>query len=145
VHRLDRDARGVVVLAHTREAAREFSQLLRDGRVYKRYRVRVRGDLGPRAGERGSIANRIRGREARSAYRVISYDPETDTSEATVEMTRGRFHQIRIHFAQAGYPLVGDRQHGPREERQGAVLALCAEEIRFESRLLGQTVRAVLE
>ena len=110
----------------------------------KRYRVSVQGDLQKRTGHEGVISGAVRGRPAESTYRILGYDADRDMSEVEVQMKTGRYHQIRVHFAEEGFPLAGDRQHGGRMSGEGP-LALCAEEVRFTSRMLGREVRGVVE
>lgn len=109
VHRLDREAAGLMLVAHTREAAARLSRLFRENRIEKHYQVRVRGRLEATA---GTIASPLDGKPARTDYTVSGYDTDTDTTEAWVTIASGRLHQIRRHFALTGHPVMGDPRYG---------------------------------
>jgi len=130
VHRLDMDTSGLIMIAR-REPARLFlSQELKARRVNKRYLVLVRGrvvpeqgiieaPLGRNPGNRKKMAVVPGGREARTSYRVLRHMEGFSLVEASPET--GRTHQIRVHFASLGHPVVGDRLYGaksPLFERQ---------------------------
>jgi len=124
VHRLDRDTSGVMVVARTRAAHEHLARQFRARAIEKTYwglvRGRVRQDEGmltwsvgrdPVARKRMSITS-TRGRDATTAYRVLER-----VGGATVLDLRpktGRTHQIRVHVAAMGHPLVGDRVYGGR-------------------------------
>lgn len=111
VHRLDREASGLVIIAHDRPAAGALSRLFAERRITKRYRLEVRGRLGPQ-GSSGRIDLPLDGRIAATDYRVMSYNSATGTSVVEADMRTGRKHQIRRHFAMAGFPVMGDPSYG---------------------------------
>lgn len=111
VHRLDREASGLVIIAHDRTAAGTLSRLFAERRIIKRYRAEIRGRVEPE-GSSGRIDLPLDGRIAATDYRVVSCDSTTDTSVVEVEMATGRKHQIRRHFAMAGFPVMGDPSYG---------------------------------
>ena len=111
VHRLDREAVGLMMIAHSQEAAARLSRLLQDGEVSKAYRIQVKGDLAAQS-PRGRIDAPLDGRAALTEYVVENYDPALDCSTVTVTIGTGRLHQIRRHFAGLGYPVMGDPKYG---------------------------------
>jgi len=130
VHRLDKNTSGLIVVAKNDAAQQNISAQIKARSVTKRYLVLVVGHLSP---DRGIIeapigrdpGNRKRmavvsgGREARTQYRVIKYMDNYTLLEVSPET--GRTHQIRVHFAAIGYPVVGDEVYGTRSpflERQ---------------------------
>lgn len=125
VHRLDRETSGCLVVAKRRSALRALHELLREGRVEKRYLALVRGhwDLGQvrledrlrktvRGGERVVTVD-ASGKAAASIFRPIEIGAEASLLE--VRIMTGRTHQIRVQAAEAGHPLAGDDRYGERE------------------------------
>lgn len=111
VHRLDREAAGLVLIAHDRPSAGAFSRMFAERTVVKRYRVEVRGRVGPESSA-GRIDLPLDGRAAATEYTVARYDPTTDTSLVEIVMRTGRRHQVRRHLAMAGFPVMGDPRYG---------------------------------
>lgn len=131
VHRLDRGASGVLVLARTAEAARVLQTQLEDGGAEKRYLALVRG--APAA--EGVIDHPIPRREdgprvpAVTAYRcratvtlpVVGGDGRARAQAYALVEARprsGRLHQVRRHLKHAGHPLVGDVNYGRSEHNR---------------------------
>jgi tRNA pseudouridine32 synthase/23S rRNA pseudouridine746 synthase len=108
VHRLDREASGLMLLAHNRDAAARLSRLFREGAVDKGYRVQVLG----RPAERGLIDLPLDGKPARTHYQVSSYDELSDRAVLEVRLDTGRLHQIRRHLDALGHPVIGDPRYG---------------------------------
>ncbi|MGE0081269.1 MAG: RluA family pseudouridine synthase [Thiohalomonadaceae bacterium] len=120
VHRLDREALGLMVLAHDREAAARLSALFAGNDVAKHYRVQVRGQL---QGE-GRIEQPLDGKSARTDYRVLAYDAAGDVTTVEVRLHSGRLHQIRRHMAAPGHGVMGDPRYGTgNKNREGLRLA----------------------
>jgi tRNA pseudouridine32 synthase/23S rRNA pseudouridine746 synthase len=112
VHRLDREAAGLMLIAHTPKAAAALSALFAaqdaSARIRKLYRVEVKG-LAP---ERGEIADPLDGKAALTRYTRVAVDTLRNSSTLEVELITGRKHQIRRHFAQTGLPVLGDPAYG---------------------------------
>ncbi len=139
VHRLDMDTSGIIVVAKNRAAQADLSAQFAERTVAKTYLVLVRGRLTPEKGiidaaigrdraNRQRMAVSAKGREARTDYRVVRY--AGDYTLAEIKPETGRTHQIRVHLAAIGYPVVGDATYGvkaPFLERQ----FLHAHRIRF--------------
>jgi 23S rRNA pseudouridine1911/1915/1917 synthase len=124
VHRLDTETSGVLLVARTQAAYEALRRQFTERRVHKEYRAVVHGEV-LRAGEiRSAIAHtrghtRMRvcraqetgGRPALTRYQPLErYGPLTLLA---VEITTGVMHQIRVHLASIGHPVVGDRLYGP--------------------------------
>lgn len=136
VHRLDREASGLVIVAHDRGAAAALSRLFAERRILKRYRVELRGQLVP---AEGRIALPLDGKPAVTEYVRRAYDPATDVSVVDAVMHTGRKHQIRRHFALAGAPVMGDPLYG-RKNKNAAGLKLRAWRIEFAHPFSGKPV-----
>ncbi len=113
VHRLDRAASGLMLLAHTKAAAAKLSGLFRTRGVTKRYRVKVRGHF---CREIICIDTPLDDKPARSCVVLLAYDQDRDQSLLEVDIETGRKHQIRRHLAGIGFPVVGDRLYGGGKE-----------------------------
>lgn len=126
VHRLDRAANGLIVIAHEKKAAAALSALFQNRSIEKRYQITVHGDFSRCLNGAESAINdsSIDDRHAVSHFALVSYDPLTDRSILDVSIETGRKHQIRRHSAELGYPVVGDRLHG--REKDSENLQLCA-------------------
>lgn len=111
VHRLDREASGLMLIAHDKGAAAAFSQLFQGGEMIKHYRAAVRG-LPCAVGDGGLLAGPLDGKAARTEYRVAAYDPTSDISLLLVTLFTGRKHQIRRHLAGIGHAVLGDPCYG---------------------------------
>jgi 23S rRNA pseudouridine1911/1915/1917 synthase len=124
VHRLDRDTSGALVFARNREALRFLQGLFREHRIEREYVALVEGDLaGPGtfdadmvrdAGDRRrGIAKRGQeGKRAVTRYRVL--ERLSAATLVAVELETGRTHQIRVHFAAARHPVLGDSVYRPK-------------------------------
>lgn len=123
VHRLDRAASGLMVLARSGSAASELSRQIREGRFGKEYLAVVLGQTEDR-GELRDLLVRDKARkmtfvaegpgkgvqEARLAYETLERTKEM--SLVRIRLYTGRTHQIRCQFAAHGFPLAGDRKYG---------------------------------
>jgi tRNA pseudouridine32 synthase / 23S rRNA pseudouridine746 synthase len=137
VHRLDREAEGLVMIAHSGQAAAELSKLFAEHRVIKRYRVEV---LGAPEKNEGIIEDPINGKTAVSRYCVIANNPEGDTSTLLVEIETGRMHQIRRHLAGIGHPVMGDPRYGTGN-KDGRPMRLTACELCWRCPITGEERR----
>ena len=134
VHRLDRETSGVLVVAKTEAAHQSLSRQFKGRLVKKRYLALVHGEIRQESGRiEAAIGRRehdrkrmgVRregGREARTAYRVVRRLPGMTVLE--VDLETGRTHQIRVHLAHIGHPVVGDQVYGGRRERRRAASGL---------------------
>jgi tRNA pseudouridine32 synthase/23S rRNA pseudouridine746 synthase len=101
----------LVIIAHDRAAAGALSRIFAERRVAKRYRVEVLGQIGPQSSS-GRIDLALDGKPAVTEYTVIGYDSRRNVSTLDLVMQTGRRHQIRRHFASAGFPVMGDPLYG---------------------------------
>lgn len=138
VHRLDRAANGIIIVAHEKSSAAALSMLFQQRKVEKRYQIWVEGHFDETAVETRPITVDvdIDGRHAVSHFHFVNYDPDLNRSLLDVSIETGRKHQIRRHSAELGYPVVGDRLYGNKNSEQD--LQLCAYFLCFTCPFTGQ-------
>jgi len=122
VHRLDRYTTGVMVVAKTQLAVGQLVSQFQHGRVRKEYLAIVRGHPEPATGTVRTLIGRsssnrkkmsaqpARGRRAVTHYETVQKYEAFSLVRLRIET--GRTHQIRVHMAHIGHPVVGDRQYG---------------------------------
>jgi 23S rRNA pseudouridine1911/1915/1917 synthase len=142
VHRLDRETSGVTVLARTREAAGALAAAFRDGAPSKTYLAlaacapaprdgRVDAPIGKDPGRAGLRRVDPRGDAAATRYRTLREGPGGALVEVRPET--GRTHQIRVHLAHLGAPLLGDARYGgPRRVGEVAIPRVMLHALRLE-------------
>lgn len=135
VHRLDREARGLMLIAHDAAAAAKLSQLFVENTIRKTYRAEVRGCL--RDGT-GRIELPLDDKPALTEYSVLDYDAARDITTLSVTIKTGRLHQIRRHLEMIGHPLIGDPKYGRGNKDPGG-LRLTAEQLEFRCPLTGKS------
>lgn len=148
VHRLDRPAGGLVVLARTSKAAARLSSQVRSRELGRQYLLVVRGEPKMRSGEiknyllKDTAANMVRivpaategAKEAVLNYRLLQtvhHPSEGKLSLIEASLQTGRSHQIRVQMAGLGCPLYGDQKYGPDLNKKGQQLALHAAKLSF--------------
>ncbi|NOQ82302.1 MAG: RNA pseudouridine synthase [Methylophaga sp.] len=120
VHRLDRAANGLIIIAHEKNAAAALSKLFQERKVEKHYQIWVHGKFSEQATIENSVKvdSDIDDRTAVSYFSFIKYDADQDRSLLEVTIDTGRKHQIRRHSAELGFPVVGDRLHGREGDKE---------------------------
>jgi tRNA pseudouridine32 synthase/23S rRNA pseudouridine746 synthase len=134
VHRLDRAATGLMLLAHTKSAAAKLSVLFAQRQLDKHYRVIVEGEFV--APESVLIDSTIDDKDAKTIINSIKYCPIANKTLLNVKIETGRKHQIRRHLSEAGFPVVGDSLYGCTDNSED--LALAAYSLRFTCPLSGE-------
>ncbi|MCH9693568.1 MAG: RNA pseudouridine synthase [Gammaproteobacteria bacterium] len=111
VHRLDRAANGLILIAHSKNVAAALSRLFRERNVDKHYRVTVQHDFSARP-KPFRIEQPLDDKEAVSEFTFAEHVDGRDRSILDVRIETGRKHQIRRHLASLGHPVIGDRLYG---------------------------------
>lgn len=148
VNRLDKGTSGLLAVARSSHAQQLLQKQLHTGAFIREYLAVCRGrmhdaegviDL-PIAAAANGVRREIRpdGQPARTHYRVEK--EARDTSLLRLRLETGRTHQIRVHLAALGCPIVGDYLYGEMDDRLPDRFALHAAYIRFVHPLTGETV-----
>jgi 23S rRNA pseudouridine1911/1915/1917 synthase len=133
VHRLDKETSGLLIIAKTEQALDYLQQQFQQRTVKKTYLALVEGQIQPpnalidapigrNPSQRKKMTvihsnSSLRAREARTRYEVVTY--YDDFSLVACYPQTGRTHQIRVHLAFAGFPIVGDAVYGRRRKQLG--------------------------
>lgn len=138
VHRLDRAANGLILVAHSRSIAAILSALFRDRKMEKRYRAVVAGDF---SGQPNPVRVELPIGDRESVSEISWLQTSDDRSRSLVDVTieTGRKHQIRRHLADLGYPILGDRLYGAGAT-DGVDLQLTAYLLAFHCPVAGEQV-----
>ncbi|NML14084.1 pseudouridine synthase [Azohydromonas caseinilytica] len=155
VHRLDMATSGLIAMGRGAAAQRALSIAFAERRVHKRYIARVAGRLEAPATGWGEIElplrcdwpNRPRqmvdpelGKASLTRWRVLAH--EDDATRVELEPVTGRSHQLRVHLAALGHPILGDELYAPAEALARAPrLLLHAAELALPHPLHGEVMR----
>src|ERR1051325_10688145 len=126
IHRLDAETTGVLLFAKSMGALKTYGELFESRRMNKRYLAVVRGNpkknewvcdlkLGPDPKEHGRHRADPKGKQAETHFKVL--DRKEGLALIEARPFTGRTHQIRIHLAHAGLPIVGDTMYGAPQDR----------------------------
>ena len=143
VHRLDMSTSGLLILARGQEMHRRLSRSFRDHGVRKCYIAMIAGQI---AAAEGAVdlplgpdwPNRPRqkvdiaaGKSSLTRFRMLSYDAASGASRVALEPVTGRTHQLRVHMAAIGHPILGDRLYGEQTGPAAPRLMLHARMLSF--------------
>lgn len=110
VHRLDREAFGLILIAYTQKAAQIFSAKWQKSEVKKIYKIEVLGDIREKYPSGGEITFPLENKEAKTSFSIL--EANMNSSKLMVQIHTGRLHQIRKHFEMIGFPVLGDPRYG---------------------------------
>ena len=123
VHRLDKDTSGVLLIAKNDKTHQKYSQLFQDRKVKKTYLALVKGNTKTQKGrieapitrhasDRKKMSVSHQGKNAVTTFEVLESHPGFSLLKVNIET--GRTHQIRVHLASIGHPVIGDATYGDK-------------------------------
>jgi len=126
VHRIDKDTSGLLIVAKNNEAHLKLSEQLKERKAMRKYVALVNGNIkedsgtinkpiGRNPSDRKKMAVVFGGREAVTHFNVLERFGQYTLVECILET--GRTHQIRVHAAYMGHPVVGDKAYGYKNQR----------------------------
>ncbi len=117
VHRLDKLTSGVMVVAKNKQTARELTQLIKSRETKKYYLTLLVGNLNKKSGE---LVSTVYGKTAQLKFNLKKkFDLFGNIySLVEIELFTGRKHQIRVQFADLGFPIAGDDNHGDKKRNK---------------------------
>ena len=153
-HRIDRDTSGLLLIAKKRSALVELHRMLREGEVSKVYLAVAKGAFAKKTMEMRESLHKyvtasgerrvsVHGEGMSAVTKVKRLKSTGDFTFLEVELLTGRTHQIRVHLAHAGHPILGDDKYGDfalnRKLKQR--LLLHAAKLAFSHPLSGESVK----
>jgi 23S rRNA pseudouridine1911/1915/1917 synthase len=143
VHRLDKDTSGVMVVARTEQALKALTKQFKDRVVQKKYLALVSGVIKKGSGTiEAAIGRHVKERKKISVHTASPREAITmfkvkerfkNATLVEVEIKTGRTHQIRVHMAHAGFPVLGDRVYGGAKAAKIGDLAIARQMLHAES------------
>ena len=130
VHRIDKDTTGLIIAAKNDKAHRSLAEQLKEHSITRRYKAiaigtfkekegRIEATIGRSTTDRKKMAANARnGKDAVTHYKVLNVIQNGKYSHVECVLETGRTHQIRVHMAYIGHPLLGDFTYGPFKEGQ---------------------------
>ena len=150
VHRLDMATSGLLVLARGEVMQRRLSHMFRERLVAKRYVAVVAGRVEPATGEinfplvsdwpnrpKQKVDSKL-GKHSLTRYHLLTHDAGANTSRMELEPVTGSTHQLRVHMAAIGHPIVGDAFYGGEARCRAGRLLLHARMLSFAHPLSGE-------
>ncbi|MFH1246609.1 MAG: RluA family pseudouridine synthase [Candidatus Liptonbacteria bacterium] len=147
VHRLDKDTSGVLLIAKTQKSFEYLKSLFAEKKIQKTYIAAVRGEFSEKKGvidkpigiRNGTVKRTVHGgrlvKPAITEYEVVREIEDVDGKIISVVKAMpktGRTHQIRVHLASMGHPIIGDVLYGGKNEK-GRQMLLHSQGIEFVS------------
>ncbi len=154
VHRLDKNTSGIMVLAKTREAHKRLAEAFSGRELEKEYLAIIQGHIVNRKGrievaierdrihrKRMKATSAEKGRMAISLFEVVEY--LDGATLVKVKILTGRTHQIRVHMAFTGHPLMGDTTYGGKRWQKHAQHFLHSSKLVFKHPLTGEEMTLI--
>lgn len=152
-HRLDMDTSGLLVLARGAAMQKKLFEMFRERKVSKRYQAVVAGVLQEKEGEVDlplivDWPNRPRqkvdfqeGKPSLTRFRRLAADAAGDCSRVELEPVTGRTHQLRVHMAAIGHPILGDELYAGPAQARAERLLLHASRLEFRHPITDEALR----
>ena len=139
IHRLDKEACGVVLFAKSSKGLSRLNQAMREKRFSKSYLAVVQGAMKDKQGVwedaishghlKAIIGEKKGSRQAKLSFRVI--EQNSRLAHLMINLDTGKYHQIRVQSASRGHPILGDTKYGSCFKGKVGGIALCHKTLQF--------------
>ncbi len=153
IHRLDRPASGIVLMAKTSKGAARLSEQFRERTMDKTYHIVVHGTPVPASAtlrhtlwKDHDLKKAIVGTEGEES--ILHYETIKSSGEFSllkIKLETGRFHQIRAQLSAIGHPVVGDTKYGAPKALSDQSIMLCATGLEFRAATTDEIVKISIE
>ncbi len=157
VHRLDKNTSGAIIIAKNDKSHINLSEQLKNHEIRKTYIALVRGIIKENQGtidmpiarsktDRKKMSVSRDGKEAITHFKVLDRNIEDNTTLLEINIETGRTHQIRVHLAHIGYPIIGDDVYSNGKNKWGIVgQCLHAKSLDFKHPITGKQLHIEAE
>ncbi|THB71101.1 MAG: RluA family pseudouridine synthase [Desulfobulbaceae bacterium] len=143
IHRIDREASGLILIGHSKSAARKLTELFTTRKITKKYLAELHGRAAIPS-EGFTIDIPLDNKSATTLLEYAHYNSVSDSTVVQISITTGRKHQIRRHLQHIGYEIIGDKRYGSKTTKNLQELKLKAFQLAFNNPFDQKAIEIIL-